>query len=63
MREKFQKKIISGVMTLNVLGGNNAPLPVFEQEDVAHVRSASQKTPAILGVDFMHATGKSTTEF
>ena len=62
MREKFQKKIISGVMTLNVLGGNNAPLPVFEQEDVAHVRSASQKTPAILGVDFMHATGKSTTE-
>ncbi len=58
MQENFQKKVISGVMTGAVLNGNDA-VTLNNQEDVAHIRSNSgNKTPALVGFDFMHGTGK-----
>ena len=58
MRENFQKKVISGVMTGPVLNGNTAAT-INTQEDVAHIRTSSgNKTPALVGFDFMHGTGK-----
>ena len=58
MRENFQKKVISGVMTDAVLNGNNA-VTLNNQEEVKHIRTNSgSKTPALVGFDFMHGTGK-----
>jgi len=58
MQENFQKKIISGVMTEAVLNGNNA-VALNNQEDVKFIRDNSgNKTPALVGFDFMHGTGK-----
>jgi len=58
LQEKFQKKVISGVMTGEVLNGNIAAT-INTQKDVAHIRSSSNnKTPALVGFDFMHGTGK-----
>nr|AGS54419.1 mannan endo-1,4-beta-mannosidase [uncultured bacterium contig00188] len=62
MQEKFQKKVISGVMTEAVLSGNNA-VTLNNQEEVSFIRqSSSNKTPALVGFDFMHATGKEMEE-
>jgi mannan endo-1,4-beta-mannosidase len=57
LRENFQKKTISGVMTGTLLTGNT-PLPLFSQAEVAYIYSASGKRPALVGFDFMHSTGK-----
>jgi mannan endo-1,4-beta-mannosidase len=60
MQEKFQNKIISGVMTADVLNNNtNGALALNDQPEVKHIRSNSgNKTPALVGFDFMHGTGK-----
>jgi len=58
MLENFQKKIISGVMTDRVLNDNNAAVTLNSQMEVSNIRSYSNKTPAIVGFDFMHGTGK-----
>nr|AMO13189.1 glycoside hydrolase [uncultured bacterium] len=57
MQENFQKKVISGVMTNEVLSGNNA-VTLNNQTEVKHIRQNSGKTPALVGFDFMHGTGK-----
>jgi len=57
MQENFQKKIISGVMTDEVLNGNNA-VTLNNQKEVSHIRENSSKTPVLVGFDFMHGTGK-----
>ncbi|MDR3002463.1 MAG: hypothetical protein LBU89_14535 [Fibromonadaceae bacterium] len=61
MRENFQKKIISGVMTNEVLVGNN-PITLNDQKEVAFIRQASGKTPALVGFDFFHGTGHKSDE-
>ncbi len=60
--ENFQKKIVSGVMTNRVMhnDGKYTPFTVEEQEEVAWIIAASKKTPSLLGLDFMHATGKNS---
>jgi mannan endo-1,4-beta-mannosidase len=62
LRENFQKKIVSGVMTNTVMrnDGNYTPDTVEEQTEVAWIINASHKTPALLGLDFMHSTGKNS---
>jgi len=58
LQENFQKKVISGVMTGDVLIGNTAAT-INTQKEVAHIRQSSgNKTPALVGFDFMHGTGK-----
>jgi len=58
LQENFQKKVISGVMTGEVLIGN-AAATINTQKEVAHIRQSSgNKTPALVGFDFMHGTGK-----
>jgi mannan endo-1,4-beta-mannosidase len=62
MQENFQKKIISGVMTNDVLSGNNA-VTLNNQTEVKYIREkSSNKTPALVGFDFMHGTGKKSDE-
>ena len=60
LRENFQKKIISGVMTDNVAqnDGKYTPHTHSSQPEMAHVYSASGKFPALMGLDFMHGTGE-----
>lgn len=62
LRENFRKKIISGVMTNTVFqnDGNYTPDTVQNQTEVAWIIAASGKTPALLGLDFMHGTGKNS---
>jgi mannan endo-1,4-beta-mannosidase len=59
IREHFQKKVISGVMTNTVMQNDShyTPDTVENQEEVAWIIKASGKTPALLGVDFMHSAG------
>ncbi|MDR2583289.1 MAG: hypothetical protein LBC75_07410, partial [Fibromonadaceae bacterium] len=58
LQENFQKKVMSGVMTGEVLNGNTAAT-INTQKEVAHIRTSSgNKTPALVGFDFMHGTGK-----
>jgi len=58
MQENFQKKVISGVMTGDVLSGNTA-VTLNNQTEVNYIRGKSgNKTPALVGFDFMHGTGK-----
>ncbi len=59
LREHFQKNVVSGVMTNTVFfnDGNYTPYKVEEQTEVAWIIDASGKTPALLGLDFMHSTG------
>jgi len=59
LRNNFQQKTISGVMTGAVLTGNS-PLPLFSQEEIAYIYGASGKRPALVGFDFMHSTGKNS---
>lgn len=62
LKNNFQKKIISGVMTDEVMltDGKYTPNTMETQKEVAYIINASGKTPALLGLDFMHATGKSS---
>ncbi|MBN1128288.1 MAG: hypothetical protein JXA71_04845 [Chitinispirillaceae bacterium] len=62
LREHFQKKIVSGVMTNTVMrnDGRYTPNTVEEQTEVAWIINATGKTPALLGLDFMHGTGKAS---
>jgi mannan endo-1,4-beta-mannosidase len=55
----FQKKVISGVMTNTVMqnDGKYTPNTVENQTEVAWIIDAAGKTPALLGLDFMHAAG------
>ena len=54
MQENFQKKVISGVMTNDVIG-----VTLNNQTEVSYIRGKSgNKTPALVGFDFMHGTGK-----
>lgn len=57
--DNFQKKIVSGVMTNRVMqnDGKYTPNTVENQEEVNWIIQASGKAPALLGLDFMHATG------
>jgi mannan endo-1,4-beta-mannosidase len=59
IKEHFLKKVISGVMTNTVMqnDGHYTPDTVENQEEVAWIIKASGKTPALLGLDFMHAAG------
>jgi mannan endo-1,4-beta-mannosidase len=59
MRENFQKKIISGVMSNVVMqyDGLNTPHTHQTQAEMKHVFDASGKYPALLGLDFMHSSG------
>lgn len=66
LKENFCKKIISGVMTNRTMenDGNYTPFTVENQIEVAWIEEASNKIPALLGLDFMHATGlNSETEW
>ena len=60
LKDNFGKKTISGVMTLDLLNGSNT-LPLASQSEVSYINSKSGKTPAIVGFDFMHSTGKNST--
>lgn len=59
LRENFRKKIISGVMTNTVFlnDGKYTPYATEQQTEVAWIKAASGKAPALLGFDFLHATG------
>lgn len=59
IKNNFQSKIISGVMTNTVMlnDGKYTPNTVETQVEVAWIIDASGKTPALLGLDFMHGTG------
>ena len=54
--ENFGKRTISGIMT-GEMGSSNTD--VKKHADVQAVYSASGKYPALIGFDFMNATGKS----
>jgi len=59
LRQNFQKKVVSGVMTNTVMqnDGKNTPDTVQNQTEVYWIDSVSGKVPALLGLDFLHATG------
>jgi len=59
LQSKFQKKVVSGVMTLDLLNGMTA-LDLHSQAEVSYIKGASGKEPALVGFDFMHATGKNS---
>ena len=60
LKDNFGKKTISGVMTLDLLKNNNI-LPLASQTEVSYINSKTGKTPALVGFDFMHSTGKNST--
>ena len=60
LKDNFGKKNISGVMTLDLLKNNNI-LPLASQTEVSYINSKTGKTPALVGFDFMHSTGKNST--
>lgn len=62
LRENFQKKIVSGVMTNTVMltDGKYTPNTVDNQVELDWIKTASGKVPALVGLDFMHSTGKSS---
>jgi len=60
--ENFQNKIISGVMTNAVTNGNTPLINIEDQQEVAFIRTSSGKTPALVGFDFMHGTGRRSNE-
>lgn len=59
IKENFQKKIISGAMTNTVMlnDGKYTPNTIENQTEMAWIKEASGKFPALLGLDFLHATG------
>ncbi|MCL2183084.1 MAG: beta-mannosidase [Chitinispirillia bacterium] len=60
LRENFQKKIISGVMTDNVMqnDGKYTAHTHTSQPEMKNAFDASGKYPALIGLDFMHGTGE-----
>jgi len=60
LRDNFQKKVISGVMTNTVTqtDGKYTPNTPDNQAEMAHIKTVSGKLPALMGLDFMHSTGK-----
>ncbi|MBP5723755.1 MAG: InlB B-repeat-containing protein [Bacteroidales bacterium] len=60
LKDNFGKKTISGVMTLDLLSNNNT-MPLASQPEVSYINSKTGKTPALVGFDFMHSTGKNST--
>jgi mannan endo-1,4-beta-mannosidase len=60
LRDNFTKKIVSGVMTNTVFqnDGKYTPNTIENQTEVAWIINASGKTPALIGLDFMHGSGK-----
>jgi mannan endo-1,4-beta-mannosidase len=60
LREHFQKNVVSGVMTSTVMrtDGKYTPNPLEEQIEVAYIIEFSGKAPALLGLDFIHGSGK-----
>lgn len=55
LRDNFGKKTVSGIMTGDMTTANG---DVTKHEDVQAVYKASGKYPALVGFDFMNATGK-----
>jgi mannan endo-1,4-beta-mannosidase len=62
LRENFQKKVVSGVMTSDVMqtDGKYTPDTLENQTEVAWIIKAAGKIPALLGIDFLHAVGLKT---
>ncbi len=58
--ENFGKKTISGIMTGDMTSANGN---VTQHADVQAVYKASGKYPALIGFDFMNATGKSEDNY
>jgi mannan endo-1,4-beta-mannosidase len=61
LRENFQNKIISGVMTDVVTrneSGGYTPHTHNSQPEMKNAKDASGKFPALMGLDFMHGTGE-----
>ena len=59
LKSNYGNHIISGVMTLDLLNGNTA-LPLASQAEVSYIYTQTGKYPALVGFDFMHATGLGT---
>ena len=59
LRDNFGKKTISGIMTGDMTSANG---DVTQHDDVKAVYLASGKYPALIGFDFMNATGKYESE-
>lgn len=62
LRDNFQQKIVSGVMTGDVLipYTNDPVTSVFVQNEVKFVYESSGRYPVIVGMDFLMSTGKDT---
>lgn len=62
LKESFQKKIVSGIMTNTVFqnDGKYTPSTLETQTELAWIKNASGKIPALVGLDFLHATGLSS---
>ena len=58
LHDNFGQKTISGIMTGDMTTANG---DVTQHEDVKAVYAASGKYPALVGFDFMNATGKEET--
>lgn len=60
--DNFQKKIVSGVMTNTVMhnDGRYTPNNYEDQVELAWIKEKSGKLPALVGLDFMHGTGKNS---
>ena len=59
LRENFQQKTISGVMTSDMLmNTEDHPLLLSDQREVNYIYNSSGKMPALVGFDFLNSTGK-----
>jgi mannan endo-1,4-beta-mannosidase len=64
LKQNFRTKVVSGFMTNNVMqtDGKYTPMTVQNQTESAWIQTASGgKIPALMGVDFLHATGLNST--
>ncbi|MCK9183555.1 MAG: beta-mannosidase [Fibrobacteraceae bacterium] len=61
--ENFGNHIVSGVMTNTVMqnDGHYTPDTMENQTEIAWINSVSGKMPALIGLDFLHATGLNST--
>lgn len=62
--ENFEKRVISGVMTNRVMenDGKYTPQNYETQEELAYIKKASGKDVALVGFDFIHATGTNSDQ-
>ncbi|MCL2218570.1 MAG: beta-mannosidase [Chitinispirillia bacterium] len=60
LRENFQTKVISGVQTSTVMRntGGYVSNSIDDQAEMSHIKGASGKFPALMGLDFIHGTGE-----